>query len=53
MAGQGRMDIKNVRFMLDSLKILLECGETEHAIQLIEAFKEELQSEQSEPDTTE
>lgn len=53
MGEQGMMDVRNVRFMLDSLKILLECGETEHAIQLIDAFTEELQSEQSQPDAAE
>ncbi|MGN1404262.1 MAG: hypothetical protein ACI4XB_08065 [Ruminococcus sp.] len=47
------MNVKNVRFMLDSLKILLECGETKHAIQLIDAFTEELQSEHTEPDAAE
>lgn len=39
------IDVKNVHFMLNSLKILLECGETEHAIQLIDAFSEELKSD--------
>ena len=39
------MDDKNVQFMLDSLKILLKCGETEHAIALIDAYTEELKAE--------
>lgn len=50
MAEQS-VDVKNVRFMLDSLKILLECNETEHAIQLIDAFTAELQLMQNESDT--
>ena len=36
------MEIENVRFMLDSIQILLECGETDHALELIEAFRAEL-----------
>ena len=47
------MDDKNVQFMLDSLKILLECGETEHAIALIDAYTEELKAEQAEDSSTE
>ncbi|WP_294580543.1 hypothetical protein [uncultured Ruminococcus sp.] len=39
---EQNLDAKNVRFMLDSLQILLECGETEHAIALIDAFRQEL-----------
>lgn len=47
------MDDKNVQFMLDSLKILLECGETEHAIALIDAYIEELKAEQGEDSSAE
>ena len=47
------MDDKNVQFMLDSLKILLECGETEHAIALIDAYTEELKEEQEDDSSTE
>lgn len=47
------MDDKNVQFMMDSLKILLECGETEHAIALIDAYTEELKAEQAEDSSTE
>ncbi len=46
------MELENVKFMLDSIKILLECGEVEHAIQLIDAFQTELchpDAEQQEP----
>lgn len=37
------MDLDNVKFMLDSIKILLECGETDHALLLIDAYQGELQ----------
>lgn len=43
MAEQS-IDVQNVMFMLNSLKILLECGETEHAVQLIDDFSKELES---------
>ncbi len=39
------VDVQNVLFMLNALKILLECGETSHAIQLIDDFTKELQSD--------
>lgn len=45
---EQQIDIQNVHFMLNSLKILLECGETEHAVQLIDAFMEELKMNQKE-----
>lgn len=37
------MDLDNVKFMLDSIKILLECGEVDHALLLIDAYQGEVQ----------
>ena len=42
------MDAENIRFMLDSIKILLECGETAHAIALIDAYSMELERTEKE-----
>ncbi len=41
---EAKIGVSNMQFMLNSIKILLECGEAEHAIQLIDAFLEEITS---------
>ncbi|MCD7959308.1 MAG: hypothetical protein LUF89_07460 [Ruminococcus sp.] len=45
------LEIENVRFMLDSIKILLECGETKHALQLLEAYRAKLNCAESDFDS--
>ncbi len=46
--GDQQIDIQNVQFMLGSLRILLECGETQHAIELIDAYTHALENESAE-----
>ncbi len=42
MATEQMVEAENVQFMLDAIKLLLTCGDVEHAMQLIDAFSAEI-----------
>ncbi len=41
-------EAEDIRFILHSVKLLLECGETAHALQLINAYLELLDADDPE-----
>lgn len=43
MSMAEQMELDSVRFILRSIKLLLECGETQHALTLVDGYLNELE----------